>query len=225
VIISGGDVLTAAIRRAIAEAFGAPVYDMYGSYEFGTIAWECPRAGGYHVADDGLVLEVLKGGRPAEPGERGEVVATQLHAFAAPFIRYRLGDSVTRGEPPCRCGAPFSTLLDVQGRIQDYLPLANGKLFQPRELMLLSLEQARPWVGQFQLTQERPDRVVLRIVPLIPPPPDAVAALERATRERLGPGIELEILLVPEIPLEADGKFRVARSLVTSIYDRSEPDR
>jgi phenylacetate-CoA ligase len=224
-IISGGDVLTAPIRRAIADAFGARVYDMYGSYEFGTIAWECPRAGGFHVADDGLVLEVLKDGRPAAPGESGEVVATQLHAFAAPFIRYRLGDSVTRGETPCRCGAPFSTLLEVQGRMQDYLPLANGKLLQARELMLLTLAQARPWVGQFQLTQERPDRVVLRIVPLMPPQPSDIEALERATQERLGPGIELEVLLVPELPLEADGKFRVARSLVTSIYDRSEPDR
>ncbi len=91
--------------------------------------------------------------------------------------------------------------------------------------MLLILEQRHPWVAQHQLTQERPDRVVLRIVPLAPPPPGAVAALEQAARERLGPGIELEVLLVPEIPLEADGKFRVARSLVASIYDRSDHDR
>jgi phenylacetate-CoA ligase len=215
VVISGGDVLTPAMRRAIAEAFGAPVYDMYGSYEFGIIAWECPRAGGLHVADDGLVLEVLRDGRAAGPGESGEVVATQLHAYAAPFIRYRLGDVVTRGEIPCRCGAPFSTLLDVQGRRQDYLPLANGRLFMSREVTLLSLKHSQSWVGQFQLTQERPDHVVLRIVPLAPPAPGAVAALAQATRERLGPGIGLEILLVPDLPLEADGKFRVARSLVT----------
>jgi phenylacetate-CoA ligase len=225
VVISGGDVLTPAMRRVIAEAFGAPVYEMYGSYEFGIIAWECPRAGGFHVADDGVVLEVLKDGRPAGPGESGEVVATQLHAFAAPFIRYRLGDIVTRGETPCRCGAPFSTLLDVQGRRQDYLPLANGRLFMPREVTLLSLEHAWSWVGQFQLTQERADRVVLRIVPLGPPPPGAVAALAQALQERLGPGIGLEVLLVTDIPLEADGKFRVARSLVTSIYDRNDEER
>ncbi len=224
-IIAGGDVLTPLLRRAIADSFGAPVFDMYGSYELGTIAWECPRAGGFHVADDGVVLEVLKDGRAAAPGETGEVVATQLHAFAAPFIRYRLGDLVTRGETPCRCGAPFSTLLAVQGRVQDYLPLANGRLFNPSELVPLMLEHPRPWVAQHQLIQERADRVVLRIVPLAPPPAEAIAALERGARERLGPGIELQVLLVPEIPLDTNGKFQVSRSLVESIYDPIEGDR
>jgi phenylacetate-CoA ligase len=201
------------------------VYDLYGSYAFGIIAWECPRAGGFQVADDGVVLAVLKDGRAAGPGESGEVVATQLHAFAAPFIRYRLGDVVTRGEIPCRCGAPFSTLLGVQGRRQDYLPLANGRLFMSREGTLLSLKHSHSWVGQFQLTQERPDHVVLRIVPLAPPPPGAVAALAQATRERLGPGVGLQILLVPDLPLEADGKFRVARSLVASTHGRNTEER
>jgi hypothetical protein len=51
-VISGGEVLTGPMKRVIADAFGAPVYDLYGSYEFGPIGWECPRAGGFHVADD-----------------------------------------------------------------------------------------------------------------------------------------------------------------------------
>jgi phenylacetate-CoA ligase len=225
-VISGGEVLTAQVRRVIADAFAAPVYDFYGSYEFGPIGWECPRAGGFHVADDGLVLEVLKNGRTAQPGETGEAVVTQLHAFAAPLIRYRLGDVVTRGDITCSCGAPFSTLLHVRGRIQDYLPLANGRLFlASEELVSILDEQPAGWIAQHQFTQERPDRVVLRIVPLAPPPPGALAALEHATRERLGPGIDLEILLVPEIPLDADGKFRLARSLLSSVHDHREQHR
>lgn len=219
VVVAGGDVLTPLLHRQIAEGFAARVFDMYGSYELGTIAWECPVAGGLHVADDGVVIEVLNDGRPAAPGETGEVVATQLHAHAAPFIRYRLGDLAVRGETPCPCGAPFSSLVTVQGRVQDSLPLANGRLFSPTELVALLLEQPTPWVGQHQLVQERPDRVVLRVVPLRPPPPAGLAALDGAVRERLGPGVDLEILMVAEIPLEADGKFRVARSLVESVYE------
>jgi len=222
-VLSGGDVLTPAMRRTISESFGAPVYDLYGSYEMGPLAWQCRRARGYHVADDGVVFEVLKDERPAEPGETGEAVVTQLHGFASPFIRYRLGDVVTRGDVPCACGAPFSTLLEVQGRVQDYLPLANGKLFLATELVPLVLAHPTPWVAQHQLVQERPDHVVLRIVPLGTPPDGALATLERETRARLGPGIELTVLLVPEIPLDGDGKFRVARSLVKSFYDGTSP--
>ena len=221
-VLSGGDVLTSAMRRSIEASFDARVYDQYGSYEFGPIAWECARTGGYHVADDNVVLEVLKDGRAAEAGESGEVVATGLHGFASPFIRYRLGDVVTRGETPCPCGAPFSTLLAVHGRVQDYLPLANGRLFLGTELVPLMLAHPTPWVAQHQIVQERPDKLVLRIVPLVTPPDGALATLERGARERLGPGIDLEVLVVSDIPLEGDGKFRVARSHVTSLYDRAD---
>ena len=221
-LIAGGAVLTELLRRQIADGFGAPVFDLYGSYEMGTIAWECPRAGGFHVADDGVVLEVLKEGRPAEPGETGEVVATQLHAFAAPFIRYRLGDLAIRGETSCPCGSPFSTVVAVRGRVQVSLPLANGRLFRSADLVHLMLEQPMQWVGQYQLVQERPDHVVLRAVPLRPPPPGAITTLEDAVCERLGPGIGLEVRLVPEIPLDANGKFEVVRSLVQSTYDQAE---
>jgi phenylacetate-CoA ligase len=217
-VFSGGDVLTPLLRRTIADAFRARVYNNYGCYELGVFAWECERGGVFHVADDAVVIEVIKDGRAAKPGETGEVVATQLHAFAAPFIRYRLGDTATRGETPCPCGAPFSTLLDVEGRVQDYFPLANGKLFMPTELLPLMLAAPTPWVAQHQAIQERADRVVLRIVPLVSPSPATVASLESAARERLGSGIEFHVELVPEIPLDENGKFQVSRSLVQSFY-------
>jgi phenylacetate-CoA ligase len=217
-ILCGGDVLTPLLRRRITDSFGVRVFDTYGSWELGVFAWECPRVGGFHVADDAVVIEVIKDGRAASPGETGEVVATQLHAFAAPFIRYRLGDLATRGETPCPCGAPFSTLVDVQGRVQDYFPLANGRLFSPTELLPLMLAAPTQWVAQHQAIQERTDRVVLRIVPLTSPTSEMVASLERAGRETLGAGIEFHVELVPEIPLDENGKFQVSRSLVQSFY-------
>jgi phenylacetate-CoA ligase len=225
VLIVGGEVLTPLMRREISEAFGAPVVEHYGSHELGTIAWQCRTTGGFHVADDGVVVEVLKDGRPARPGEVGEVVATRLHAFAMPFIRYRLGDLVTQGEASCRCGAPFSTIFTVQGRMLDYFPLANGRLVHPYTLVVALLEGAIHWVGQYQLTQERRDRVVLRVVPRLSPSPADISRLEGAAREHFGPGVDFQVLLVPEIPLEASGKFRVSRSLVESAYDGIDWER
>jgi len=224
-LISGGEVLTPLMRREITEAFGAPVVELYGTHELGMIAWQCTKRGGFHVSDDNVIVEVLKDGRPARSGEVGEVVATRLHALAMPFIRYRLGDLVTQGDTPCPCGAPFSTILTVQGRMLDYFPLANGRLFHPYELVMIIFAHGTRWIGQYQLTQERRDRVVLRVVPRLSPPPEDIAGLEGAARETLGPSIEFQVVLVPEIPLEVTGKFRVSRSLVESAYDGIDWDR
>ncbi len=87
------------------------------------MAWECRHSGDLHTCDDGVLVEVLRDGRPAEPGERGEVVVTNLHAYAMPFIRYRIGDLATRGAP-CGCGAPFSTIGEITGTDDRLLPAA-----------------------------------------------------------------------------------------------------
>jgi phenylacetate-CoA ligase len=224
-VLTGSEVLTPLLRRQIGESFGAPVLEMYGAHELGLIGWQCPRVGALHIADDAVIVEVLKDGRPAKPGEVGEVVATRLHAFAMPFIRYRLGDLVTQGEAPCPCGAPFSTILTVQGRMVDYFPLPDGRLFHPYELVTIILDLAIRWIGQYQLTQERLDRVVLRVAPLATPSPAEVAGLEQAARARLGPGVEFQILLVSELPVEVNGKFRVSRSLVESVYNGIDWER
>jgi len=224
-VITAGEVLTPRLRRQIGESFQSPVFEMYSSHELGTVAWQCPRAGTLHVADDAVIVEVLKEGRPAAPGEAGEVVVTRLHGFAMPFIRYRLGDLVTQGDARCPCGAPFSAILTVQGRMLDYFPLAGGRLLHPYEVVAVVLERAKPWLGQYQLTQERADRVVLRVVPLTTPSPAEVAELEQSVRATLGPGIEFRALLVKDIALEGNGKFRVSRSLVASDYDGLDWER
>ena len=113
VVIVGGEAATPAMRLRIRETFAAPLCETYASHECPLMAWECRHSGDLHTCDDGVLVEVLRDGRPAEPGERGEVVVTNLHAYAMPFIRYRIGDSGHPGAP-CGCGVPFATI----GRIQ-----------------------------------------------------------------------------------------------------------
>ncbi|HXJ80433.1 MAG TPA: hypothetical protein VMS64_17360 [Candidatus Methylomirabilis sp.] len=218
-VISGGEVLLPLERRQISENFRARVVDMYSSHELGLIGWECPRGAGLHVTDDSLLLEVLVNGRPAEVGEAGELVATRLHAFAMPFIRYRTDDVVTRGPAPCPCGAAFSTILTVQGRMVDEFEMADGRLLHPNLLVVHLLRDAARWVAQYQLTQETRERVVLRVAPLAPPTAEEIAAVESLGRTAFGPGVDFELRLVPEIPMDTDEKFRVCRSLVRSVYD------
>jgi len=217
-IALGGEVATPLMRRQISEAFRAPLFEVYASYEFNLLAWQCRDTGELHVCDDAIVLEVLKDGRPASVGERGEVVATSLHSFAMPFIRYRLGDLVTRGVEACPCGQPFSVIGAVQGRMIDYFPLPDGRALHPYEIVSIVVRDA-PWIRQYRLLQERADRIVLQVVPVTMPSTAELALLEDRVAKLVGREVAFVVTLVPHIALEPGGKFRVSRSLVKSRYD------
>jgi phenylacetate-CoA ligase len=217
-VIIGGEVATPAMRLRIRETFAAPLYEKYASHECPLIAWECRHSGDLHTCDDGVLVEVLQEDRPAEPGERGEVVLTNLHAYAMPFLRYRIGDLATRAGS-CGCGLPFESIGEIQGRMIDYFPLADGRLLHPYEIVSRLVWGPRQWLRQYQLVQERRDRVVLYAVT------DGTSAerleqIGRLVRPLLGPAVEFEVQVVERIPFESTGKLRPSRSLVHSEYDR-----
>jgi phenylacetate-CoA ligase len=215
-LVVGGEVLSPLAQSRLTRAFGAQVFQTYGSHEFPLLAWECAHAGVFHANDDGVILEVLRDGRPAQPGEQGEVVATNLHAYSMPFIRYRLGDLVSHGPEACACGRPFSTISDIQGRVIDTFRLPDGRVLHPYHVLTSFIAGADSWIRQYQLLQERPNRIVLRIKPVAGPVSEQVSAIERSVRPLLGPGVDFGVQLLDEIPLESSGKFRVLRSLVRS---------
>lgn len=214
-VASGGEVLDARMRALIGRVFGAPVFDLYGTYEFNLLAWECRSTGLFHVCDDNVILEILRDGQPVEPGETGEVVVTGLHGRAMPFLRYRLGDLATRGPEPCPCGRPFATISAIQGRTLDYFPLPDGRLLHPYEL-IRQFVPGEEWIRRYRLVQERTDQVTLLIAPLAEPPAERLRGLRSTLTSILGPAVALRIALVSDIGDDPVGKSRVAYSLVTS---------
>ena len=96
-------------RRAhVQGAFGAPIYDAYGSHEIGEIACECVHQNRLHVYEDTVFLEVLdvESGEPVGFGEKGTLVATSLHRHYAPIIRYDMRDLLELyPRQECECGS------------------------------------------------------------------------------------------------------------------------
>jgi phenylacetate-coenzyme A ligase PaaK-like adenylate-forming protein len=207
------------MRRRLIQAFGVEPVQTYASHEFPLMGWECRVSGEMHTCDDAVILEVERDGRPAVPGEDGEVIVTNLHAYAMPLIRYRLSDVVTRGSEHCACGQPFSTIRAIQGRMIDYFTLPDGRRLHPYRILERLFPDVDGWIRQYQLLQDRPDHIAMLVVPSEPPTQEMRERICRSVATLLGPGVEFEIRVVDGIPVEPGGKYRHSRSLVASTYE------
>jgi phenylacetate-CoA ligase len=211
-VLCGAERLFDADRRAIVEAFGPAVFETYGSREFMLIASECEAHDGLHTAMENLLVEVVvrDGGveRPAEPGEVGELVVTDLHNFAMPFIRYAIGDlAVARAPGRCGCGRELLKIGPIEGRVTETLRDAEGRpvsgiLFSV--LFTVLAQHAR----QFQVIQRRDRSVIVR---LVPDRDLGGGELEKIRAYCAGylPGIEIATVLVDDIAPARSGKRQV----------------
>jgi phenylacetate-CoA ligase len=211
-IFTSGELLRPAVRVAIADAFGAPVYDVYGSSETKEIAWECP-AGGMHINADMVRLEVLDdANRPVPRGVEGNLVATLLVNRAMPLLRYRLGDRGSLLEERCECGHPFPLLGVVTGRRADMLVLEGGQRISPYALTC-AMEQVGD-VLRYQVTQLEPARLRVRAILDGDADRGRVAGRIRSViRGEVAPYLQTDVEFVDRLPTGPRAKFRVVEPL------------
>jgi phenylacetate-CoA ligase len=222
-LVTSAEVLTDEERVLLEEVFGCPVFNRYGSREVSVLASECAAHRGLHVMAEGLYLEIVRGDRPAVPGEVGSILVTDLLNRAMPLIRYRIGDLGSWAAGACPCGRSLPRLQSVAGRVTDFLVGADGRLVSGA-FLTIQLVAPRPRLGQVQIRQDTPGRVRFRIKP--GPEFDSVtdlAYLERTARQYLGEGTVVEHEYVAEMPAEPSGKFLFCRSTVTPEFLRTAP--
>lgn len=208
-IVSTSEVLGAPQRRLLEETFGCPVQDEYGCGEVGPIAYACPE-GRLHVMADNVVVEALRpDGTPADPGEAGELVITDLNNRAMPLIRYRVGDFGVPAEG-CACGRPFPALERVAGRAYDFVQGPDGRRYHGEFFMYLFEEMRQRGLGvdQFQVVQTTSSAIRVDVVAPGEPRPEQADHLRVRLGESL-PGMRLEVRRVPAIARERSGKLRV----------------
>jgi phenylacetate-CoA ligase len=211
-VICGAERLLPGDRADLVAAFGPAVFDTYGCREVMMIAAECEAHDGMHVAIENLVVEIVvtEHGveRPARAGECGEVVITDLHNLAMPFIRYANGDIATAGSSePCACGRTLPRLHSVQGRISEILRDAHGAPVSGIAISFL-VQDLGESVRQFQAIQHRDRSLTLNIVLAEQVPREQLDRV-RATAERLLSGVDVAVCVVPELPRTHAGKHRL----------------
>lgn len=217
-IITSAEVLEDSDRAMIERVFGCRVFNRYGCREVSVIASECEAHQGMHVMAEGLYVEIETPRGPAQPGEVGSVLITDLLNYAMPLIRYRIGDMAALASCECVCGRHLPRLEKVAGRVTDFLVGQGGRLVSGVFLATYVVAQ-RPSLGQVQILQDRVGEVTYRVRPGVGY--DAVADgdyLERATREHLGAESSCAIEVVDELPVTASGKFAFSRSSVSPTF-------
>lgn len=164
-VICGAEAVLAGDRAVLARAFGPDIFETYGSRETMLIAAECPAHEGMHVQEENLVVEIVRNGRAAAPGEAGDVIVTDLHNYGMPLIRYVNGDVAMAAAPgTCPCGRGLSRIARVDGRRADAIVDRDGNSLPGIVFHVLLSDARRELVRQFQAVQAEDGAVVLKVV-------------------------------------------------------------
>ncbi|MEW6615174.1 MAG: AMP-binding protein [Thermodesulfobacteriota bacterium] len=195
-----GEVRTEAGKKALGEAFGANVRELYGTADLGIVAAECSESGGMHLDPDVLV-EILDPhtGQPVAWGESGEICGCDFNRKAMPIIRYRTGD-ITEGLnlEPCSCGRTTPRIKRILGRVGD-IPRIKGMFISPRQID--NVLDNYPELGKYQIIVERPklrDELTIKIEY------KKAVNLEGIT-ERLVNDLKVAIRVTPQLELVKKG--------------------
>jgi phenylacetate-CoA ligase len=212
-IITTSEALRPKMREVVERVFGVKAYEEYGSVENCALATECEK-GGMHVHPDFGLVELLRAdGKPADPGEMGEIVATGFANTNQILLRYRTGDLARWSDRPCACGRTLFPVLDaLDGRQEDVVLFPDGREMMRFDFLFKELKG----VAEGQVVQEALTHFVINILPTREyHQSDADTIRQRlVTRYGLGPEMKIEVRRLDHIPREKSGKFRPVISRV-----------
>jgi len=215
VILTNGEALSQPLRKELSKIYNSEIYKIYGSMEFGYLAFECNEHCGYHITTDTAVIEVLKNGEDVKPGDKGEIVVTGLHNDAMPFIRYKIGDIAVLSEDKCSCGRGFPLIKNIEGREDDFFILPSGKLISPRMINLIEFIDG---IAAFKIIQESPKQIVVKMVTNDDFSGNTVSEIKKTIKSGCsGEPVDVEVEIVKDIPQERSGKLRTVISKVTEV--------
>lgn len=225
-IMTSAQTLPHASRRIIEDAFGCRVFDKYGAREFSGIAYECEAHRHHHVVAESYVVEILRDGVPAKPGETGEVVITDLDNRCQPFLRYRIGDLAVATDPDerCGCGRELPRIGAIEGRVQSIVVGAHGR-YVPGTFFAHLFKEYDHAIRRFQVVQLTPGAIVLRLVKAGRYSNAVLEEILALSREALGHDMRIDVEFTPQIDLGPTGKRNVCVSRLDVDFQAGAPRR
>jgi len=191
-------------RKIIMEAMEVRVFADYGMVEKVIHGGGCEFSNVYHIYPQYGYTEYLN----IQP-HLYELVGTGFINYAMPLIRYKTGDTAKKVAPNCNLCGRNHEITEIQGRTCDFLINADSQIVSVYiDLNAKTLKN----IDRFQLYQERPGNVELRIWPRdYFKSEDGNKLLSEIKRSLgfLGKGIKFDVSLIEENQLKYHGKYRM----------------
>ena len=212
-IISAAMILHDWQRKKLEQILNCKVFNRYGCEEVSLIASECQSHEGLHINMDSLLVEFIKDGRPALPGEEASVVITDLMNYGMPFIRYKVGDIAVLSDKQCTCGRHMPLIEKVIGRDADYIITPEHKLISGISLTDHFVFKI-PGLAQLQIIQDRINHLTFKIVKDNTFNIESKKIINDTVIKFFGNNMTFDINFVKDIPQEKSGKYRFVISRV-----------
>lgn len=206
-IFPTSETLTKTGRELLERVFGCKVYDQYASSEGAPFVTECP--------DQVLHMELASGVFEHISEDDNEVLVTSFTTHGTPLIRYRIGDRMTFSKDrECICGLQGPIVEEIQGRRLDFLYTPQGAKINAGNVANL-LKNIPNAIIRAQFCQDKMDEItaLLEVDPELYGPRHE-NLLREEFAHKFGPEMKIYVQIVPEIPREASGKFRMIKNSV-----------
>lgn len=185
-------------KEYLSQVFGVGVVSRYSNLECGIMAQQLTNsAGRYLINSASYIIEILKMDRdePAEIGESGRIIVTDLYNYAQPIIRYDTGDVGAFAD------RERMFLAKVEGRRLDLLYNTSGNLVS--SYIVYKNMWQYPEIDQYQLIQQGEKQYEIKIVSHNF---TRESQLIEEYRQFLGADSQITIQYIDEIPLLSSGK-------------------
>ncbi len=202
-IIPISESMAPVLRKDLQHQFRCPVRAWYSNEENGIMGIQDAVEEGYHIDTESYYYEILKmdSDEPADLGELGRIVITDLYNYAFPILRYDNGDTAV-ARKKVKNGRYKLYLSSLYGRRSDLIYDCDGKALTP--YIITNNMWDVKGVKQFRFIQE--DAGVYTLWLNGDKEEMDVDNITGRIRPYLGEVAKLSVEFVDEIPVLASGK-------------------
>jgi phenylacetate-CoA ligase len=158
-----------------------------------------------------VIVEIIKDGKSAMPGEIGDIVMTDIRNKAMPLIRYKIDDKGMLLDTLCSCGRPTSLMKPCAGRSSEYITLPDGRTLSPY-LFTTMIEHVKGLL-QYQIVQTGTKNLMVNAVVADEKQETAPHEINKIIRDVTSHSMNVAVNICDKIDIEKNGKYKVVKNL------------